>query len=186
MMTSNLLPPKRLLLIGCFVVLVVAAFAILTSHSSHTASADTVSSVGLAPADEPVLQSLQREHPSLNLGSARVVVSDSTGTVWRTDATNGEVCLVEKPAPPADTTGPYALSRFSCQAASTVAAKGMVAGVPGHWYGVTTQDKVRVTAVASGQAVAVDVQNGAFRLPTDATEVAFGDAAPQPLPGSGH
>jgi hypothetical protein len=154
------------------------------SSANASASVPAVSAVSTRALDDPILQRLQAHQPSLNLESARQVIADSTGTVWVTKATDGEICLIEKPVNNAD----GVTSRYSCRKASDVAQEGLIAGVPGHWYGLLPDGASSVTAEVAQKATAVAVGANAFRLPADASSVTIlGKTVdlPAPLPRSG-
>ena len=160
---------------------------LLTGGQSHSAQAQASFAVlkrplpnATAPLDDPILSALHGHNPKLELAAARVLLADSVGTIWLASSTDGGLCLVEKVAQPDSKSG--VTSRFSCQDATAVAKRGMVAGVPGEWYGLVPDGAGPVYASVGGQSIAVDVSNGAFRLPEQASSVTLPGSAPEALP----
>jgi hypothetical protein len=126
---------------------------------------------GQSAASNPALQKLHDFNPKLELVGAVQVLANSSGTVWLTRSTTGDVCLIEQP-----TDDPHGVkARFGCRDAAVAASEGIVAGVPGHWYGVTPDSAPNVSARVNGNTVAVAVTDNAFWLPKDASSVTVGD-----------
>jgi hypothetical protein len=109
---------------------------------------------------------LQEQHPALSLDQAHLAISDSLGAIWLTSSNDGkQVCLIEKPFDSV-----YVIARFGCRDTTDVAAEGMVAGVPGHWYGTVASDN-QATATVGGRASNIAITSGVFRVPAGATSV---------------
>lgn len=165
------------------VILITALALALRGGATHVASAEPHYSamdqpvVEASAASDPALQQLQRHNPKLNLDSARVVLSDASGTVWLTTATDGDICLVERVGDSS-----FIASRFSCRHADDVATQGIIGGVPGHFYGAVPDDINKVSAHVGARDVALTVSRNAFRVPPDAASVKVGNAAPAKLP----
>jgi hypothetical protein len=145
------------------------------TEGSTIAAADTSFSalqgphVGPDASADPELRALQADYINLQLVGAVRVIDDADGTIWLSHSTAGELCVIEEPA---DTSSGVS-SRFGCRDASVAAQEGVVAGIPGHWYGVVP-DGVPVSAIVRGAKSQVRIEDNAFRLPSDASGVVVG------------
>ncbi|HEY4093955.1 MAG TPA: hypothetical protein VGM33_00495 [Baekduia sp.] len=156
--------------------------AVFLGHNGSSASAGTLFSALARPASGPIaaeipdIQALGRNKPDLDLIDARNVITDDEGTVWLTTTTDGDVCLIEKPAKQEGALVPV-VSRFSCRTVADVAKGGIVAGVPGHWYGVAPDNFATPSVTVGGETTRVVTKQGAsaFRLPADVETVTVGE-----------
>jgi hypothetical protein len=164
----------------CAILIVTVALAVIVMSASgpgtERASAATPFSAldrpsrGDTAASNPALQKLRAFNPKLELVGAVQVLANSSGTVWLTRSTVGDVCLIEQPID-----DPHGVkARFGCRDAGVAASEGIVAGVPGHWYGVAPDSAPSVSARVDGNTVAVTVANNAFWLPKNASSVTVG------------
>jgi hypothetical protein len=107
--------------------------------------------------------------PQLEPDAARVVGSDSTGTLWLVPKQDGEVCLGLQPPP-----GSGLLLAAVCSDSADALAHGIVLGSRGQLYGAAPDGVSSVTADRqNGPTAVVPVQSNAYRLPADTTAVQF-------------
>lgn len=150
-----------------------------------TAAAAEFSSLAAPPApaasSDPVLQNLEKNAPNINLASARTVLSDASGTVYLTTGLNGDVCLVEKVAQPANT-DPMVASRYACKKPADVAKEGILGGVPGSFYVAAPDPVQEIVVVSNGKTSTVSVPHNAVRLPPGTSSITVGTSGAQRLP----
>jgi hypothetical protein len=156
---------------------VVVGAVLVFAGGARTASANSAVSAAALPkpsgsaSSVPALQKLQTFAPKLDLADAVQVLSNSTGTVWLTRSTSGETCLIEAPVNDASGVG----ARFGCRDEAIAATEGIVAGVPGHWYGVVPENSAQnPSATVNGKTEVLTVTNSAFWVPAEATSVTVG------------
>ena len=174
-MIMQRIPRRSASLLGLATLLVLAVIVVAGSHGKANAKKATKNTVRVAAtpatdvaAEDPVLQQLQKSNPRLNLDQAVLVLNDAAGRVWATMASDGEMCLIERPSE-TSADGPVVTSRFGCRDSDVAAREGVVVGIPGRW-------------VALGPSASRDVANHAIRQGRGAVRVAA-DASSVTLDG---
>ena len=126
------------------------------------------------------LARLQQDHSGIDVANAMKAVADADGTIWVAPADDGNVCVIEEPINRGSGLSVVHL-RFGCRERALVDREGLIAGAPGHWYGIAPRNGARVTAMVDGRATAVEKTGRVFRLPADADAVAFDAGPPTPV-----
>lgn len=172
----RLMTPRVAMLAGLATAALAAALIALSTLAAgpSAASGDSASDSGrvVSAATDPVLLELQKRNPALALDTAREVLSTETSTVWLIDASNGDLCLIERVRDIQSDVG----ARFSCKSREDAAREGLLGGVPGHFYAVPAAGVGSVTAKVAGKPVGVPMTKDAFWVPAAATEVTLGES----------